>query len=162
MWRTAVLIFTFAICTAAGCAGKQDYHVYSADQRELLLQKAVAVEGRVIESRRTLRPTANQYLFFFIPTGVSIKNPRFDATIAVDRVLKGQVSSKTIELRDYRPMTAEERSLFVDGAGIRNHLVLRIGYDRRSGNRFTGLAIVPIGNTPEFDAALRSFPQPPQ
>jgi hypothetical protein len=155
MWRVALILGALAI-SSAGCAGKQDYQVLAFDQRDQLLQeKAVVVEGRVIASKHTLNPTFDQYLFFFVPQSVSTGNPRFDATVAIDRVLKGDVSSNTIELSDYRAIRPEEDALFADGYAIHNNSVLRLGFDRHSGNRLTDLVIVPLGNTPEFDDALR-------
>ncbi|MGH7179012.1 MAG: hypothetical protein ACREJC_16665 [Tepidisphaeraceae bacterium] len=121
----------------------------------MLNDNAVIVEGHVIAAKRTLQPAASQYLFFFIPTSVSTENPRYDATIAIDRVLKGTVQGSTIELSNYRALTAEENAAFVDGYGIHINSVLRVGYDQRHGERLTALVIVPLGNTPEFDEALR-------
>ncbi len=139
-----------------GCAGKQEYRIVSPEQRdELLRENAVVVEGHVVASKHTLQPTASQYLFFFIPMSVSTKNPRYDATVAVDRVLKGNVQEKTIELSDYRGLTEQENAAFLDGYGIHYHSLVRIGYDRRRGDRLADLAIVPLGNTPKFDEALR-------
>ena len=154
--RRIALIIVASMLISLGCAGKQDFRVLPADQRDQLLQeKAVVVEGRVIASKHTLNPTFDQYLFFFIPQSVSTKNPRFDATVAIDRVLKGNLSSNTIELSDYRALRPEENALFADGYGVHNNSVLRLGFDRRSGDRLTNPVIVPLGNTPEFDDALR-------
>lgn len=156
MWRLTTILIALMLA-GAGCAGKQDYRIVPAEQRDLLLRdNAVVVEGRVVRSKHTLRPTAGQSTsILFIPMSVSAKNPRYDATVAIDRVLKGEAPSSTIELRNYRPLTAEENAAFVDGYGIHNNSVLRIGFDRRGGGRFTSLTIVPLGNTPEFDEALR-------
>jgi hypothetical protein len=152
MWQRA-FILTALLISSIGCAGKQDYRIVPREQADgLLSESAVVVEGHVIAGR--LRATATQYLFF-IPMNLSMKNPRYDATVAVDRVLKGRVKEKTIRLVDYRGMTKQEYAAFADGYGIHNHSVVRIGYDRRRGDRLTKLAIVPLGNTPEFDEALR-------
>jgi hypothetical protein len=70
-------------------------------------------------------------------------------------VLKGSVQARTIELTDYRSLAPEERAAFVDNYGIHVNSVVRVGYDQRCGGRLTNLAIVPLGNTAEFDEALR-------
>ena len=151
-----MFILTALLVGGIGCAGKQDYRIVSPERRdELLHENTVVVEGHVIASKDTLRPTASQYLFFFMPIGVIMTNPRYDATVTIDRVLKGSVKERTIEFADYRDLTEQENAAFADGYGIHINSVIRIGYDQRRGDRLSDLAIVPLGNTPEFDEVLR-------
>jgi len=161
MWPTVAIILTAIGLTSAGCAQQQqDYRIISVKDRDRLMQdNTVVVEGHVVVSKLGVQPpTAGDYFwhsfYFYIPAGFSHK-PRYDATIAVDRVLKGNMQEKTLELTDYRSLTPEEHAAFVDNYGIHQNSMVCVGYDQRCGGCLTNLAIVPLGNTAEFDKALR-------
>ena len=153
MWRRA-FILTALMVGGIGCAGKQDFRIVRAECRdELLRENAVVIEGHVIKSVHTAQPV--EYIFFVIPLADSMKNATYDGVVAVDRVLKGSVEDKTIKLSNYRALTSEENAAFADGYGLHMNSVVRLGYDHHHGDRLTALAIVPLGNTPEFDEAIR-------
>jgi hypothetical protein len=152
----ASIISVAILALACGCASKQDYRVISAANRDdVLATSKYVIEGRVIGARISYRPVWQNYVFFWLPIGVSTMNARYDATVEIDAVLKGDVKPEMIELRNYRPLSTNERALLPDEYGIHNGLRLRLGFDRRRGDSISGLAIVPLGNTPEFDEALR-------
>jgi hypothetical protein len=80
---------------------------------------------------------------------------RRDAVAAASRVVKGKETATRLKLSNYRPLTEQESAVFPDIYGIHNNSRLLLGYDSRWGGSFKNLCIVPLGNTPEFDDALR-------
>lgn len=154
-WGTGVVATAVSVLVCLACSKKQDYCVVPTERRdELLRMNAFVVEGRVSRSGTTLRAPLSQYIFFWIPVGAVTTSPRHDTTVVVEAVLKGEPHVRTVRLRDHGPLRARDRSLFPDGYLHMNSL-LRVGYDRRRGDRFTGLTLCPLGNTPEFDEAMR-------
>src|SRR5690242_8014970 len=110
-------------------------------------------------ARVSYRASWANYVFFWIPMGVSADNPRFDASVWVDSVLKGDDKPEQIPLTNYRPLTREESALIPYGHPIHDGLRLRVGYNRLRADSVTGLTLVPLGNTPEFEEALRRWPK---
>ena len=156
MPRISLIPFALAFASCLGCSTKQDYEIVPYEHRDALLaDNPIVVEGVVTHSSRAFRPTLSQRIFFFIPMGVSTKNPAYNAAVAVDTVLKGDGGPRTIRLRDYRRMRREEHALFVDGLGLHMNSRVRLGFTRRRGDRLDDLEIAPLGNTPGFDEAMR-------
>jgi hypothetical protein len=74
------------------------------------------------------------------------KHWKYDMTLQVDRVVKGEFDKKTVQLHRLREPTSEQRSLLgVSSAwpfDITNGTPLRISFDGRSGERFQNLKIM--------------------
>jgi hypothetical protein len=80
------------------------------------------------------------------------------ADLTVTNVVKGSEPAKTIHLKRLRWITKQEQTILtpVEGAGIHNHLSLRIAYTRRSGDHLHDLEIAPMGVEPRFLKAYRA------
>lgn len=157
-WTSVVFVVLLICASRCGNARQQDYTVVGvADADHALRGHQFVAEGAVVNGRRYEGPArVVDYLYFWMPHGPAVADRRQDATVEVSDVLRGDVREPRIVLRNYRPLTPAETSFFPDGYGMRNHLRLRIAYNRRRGDRFADLVIVPLGNTAVFDAAMRS------
>lgn len=154
--RLPVLLLISPLLTAGCGRAVQDYAVLAPSSRAAALDDSkVIVEGRVTQSRSYDTATFADYLFFFIPHGPNTANRRGDMSITIERVLRGDPRSATIELHDYRPLKPSEFERFPDSFGMfHQQLFVRLGYDGRRGNRLKDLRIVPLRVTPEFEASL--------
>jgi hypothetical protein len=74
------------------------------------------------------------------------KRWKYDMTLQVERVVKGEFDEKTIQIRWLREPTIEQRnSLGISQSwpfGITNGTSLRIGFDGHSGEHFNNLKII--------------------
>jgi hypothetical protein len=73
------------------------------------------------------------------------KHWKYDMTLRVERVVKGEFDEKTLQLHGLREPTSEQRGLLgVSSAwpfGITNGMPLRISFDGRSGKQLNNLKI---------------------
>lgn len=146
--RSILILLIAALVAATGCSGKQQYTILPLPHMdEMIAERKVVVEGVVEESRSSTEWTLSQ------PLGSG--QWRRDAVVAVNRVVKGNETATRLKLSNYRPLTEQELAAFPDVYGIHNRSRLLLGYDLRWGSSFRNLCIVPLGNTPEFDNALR-------
>ena len=155
---TSKAMLLAALVGGLGCAGarRESYAVVPPSGADAALRdKAVVVEGVVTEAEFGIAPrtSASQYLFPWIPAGAPAAKPGWSATVAVQRVLKGDPGHAVIHLRELRSFDPEEVGLFPDRYGVHIRSRLRLGFDRRRGDRIRGLVIVPLGNAPAFDVA---------
>jgi hypothetical protein len=147
--RALLVLLIAALVAATGCsATQQQYTVVPVPQMDVMIgERKVVVEVVVEQSRMSSDWSLSQ------PLG----NGRWrrDAVVAASRVIKGEETATRLKLSNYRELTEQESAAFPDGYGIHNNSRLLLGYDSRWGNSFKNLCIVPLGNTPEFDDALR-------
>ena len=142
----------------AGCAARQDYTVVGRDGAGgALPDRSIVLEGHVTEAHfgRHDRPSVWQYLTFWDPLPIAGKPgpATLNATVAVERVLRGEFRMPAVVLRELRLPTEAERQLLGPYAIVIGKR-LRLGFDRASGRTLRNLRLVPLGNTPELDAAL--------
>jgi hypothetical protein len=143
-----------------GCAGTQDYQAVAPDSVDSALTTSeIVLEGHVTNSRieRRARASAWQMLTFWDPLPMPAEPgpPEWNATVRVERILKGEIPTPEIELRNYRPPSAAERQLFPDDYTIHIGTRLRLGFDGFSGRTLRNLRLVPLGYTPAYDAFPR-------
>jgi hypothetical protein len=144
------------LCITVGCSPRQDYKVVPRERADDIFRGSkVVLDGHVMMARATSQATFADYFFFWLPMPASTANPRYDATIIVDEVLKGDEHPWSVELQHYRPLTPAERALLSGYHDILNGLRLRVGYDRRRGNSLTRLVLCPLGLTTEVEEAMR-------
>jgi len=145
-----VTLITLLIATS-GCA-KQNYQVLAADQAGLILDhRKIVFDATVISASVTLKPSLSNYIFFFIPAGVSMDNAEYSASLHIDVLRKGDPGVSVFEIHNYRKMTHEEIALFPDQYGMHNNSRIRVGYDENLFGRWRQLAIAPFGNVPGWE-----------
>jgi hypothetical protein len=144
-------VFNFAavLLLAAGCAHKQDYRMLPADRASDVMQSRFVVEG---ESTRV----AN----YLTRWAASAPPTRHDVTIAVDKVIKGDETAKTLELKGIRQLTDDDRRCLPNPFAELAWTKYRIAYDARRGGRFENLQIVPLANTPVMEGVIARSRKP--
>lgn len=144
-----------------GCASPQDFALLDPSTPDASLrQSKVVVEGHTVGSHSRYRPTWYETLFPFLPILNAPGGSIHDLEIDVDRVVAGQETNATLQIRDIREFTEQEQDLLPPPHDVMNHFIggvrIRLGYDKRSGNSYRNLKIVPLGNTPEMEADIQA------
>jgi hypothetical protein len=135
--RSIPIVILFVL----GCAQRQDYEVIPAVKAWSLLESSKHVVDVTV--RHTSRTECVNIPF----------EERVETLLVldVDQTVKGAEPSEPLKLYNYRDLRPQERGMFPEGWGFIRGVRLRIGYDRRVGDRFVNLKIVPIGMTPELE-----------
>jgi hypothetical protein len=161
-WR-AITLTLFAALACGGCsAAKQDYAVIARDSPAADLDDSRVVAEGILHIVRVRPPPLRlrDYLYgWLLPIGGPPAD-RIDADLGVERVLRGDVGSTPVELRHLRFETADELKRFPDVYAFHNRLRIRIGYDRREGDRYVALKLVPLDSGPTFDELGRVRARP--
>lgn len=128
-----------------GCARQQNYEILPSTDAASVDSSQNVLDVTTVHTSRT------EHVNFPLSEKVETL-----AVLTVDQVLRGGEQHKSLNLRNYRNLTPEERALFPYGWGIMQGVRLRIGYKDRFGDRFVNLKIMPIGLTPEVQDAVRA------
>ena len=142
----------------SGCESQQSFTLLTASAPDAdLATSRVVIEGHTTMHYGYAKERWYQTVFPFLPI-LTIDDWWHDVDVAVDHVVKGSEPRTTLRIRKYRPLTeAEIASLPYPNDVMQiigGELRVRIGYDRRSGDRLINLRIVAIENTPAMNYAL--------
>jgi len=145
----AMELAVIALLVAGGCYSKQNYHVLSPASGDELLNKCnVVVEGRVVYVRtRTLRRWQEVVFFCWPYLGEETGPARYDVSIDIDQVLKGDPNMpRRLQIDNCRPLTDDESPFFFASVGgiFPSDVRVRIGYNHKFGNTFRNLTVVPL------------------
>jgi hypothetical protein len=149
----------FAALFAAGCSAEQQFVLAdrtAADQ--VFVEHKIVIDGHTTMNYSYAREHWYQTLFPFLPI-LTAGGARHDVDVVVERVVKGSETRTALKIRNYRELTPDEIRMLPypnDVMGIiGGEMRVRLGYDDRSGDRFSNLHIIAIENTPTMAAALR-------
>jgi hypothetical protein len=152
----------FVVMFVSGCASEQQFTLIDPSSQDSDLSSSqIVVEGRTTMHYSVAKEHWYQTVFPFLPilTADPALGSRDDVDFTVERVVKGSEERVEMKFRNYRPLTEKEIASLPYPNDVMEilggEMLIRVGYDKRSGDRFTNLRLVVLGNTPAMNDALR-------
>src|SRR5438874_13200676 len=146
----ATELLLVALLVMGGCYSKQNYHLMSPQSGAKRLDGCdVVAEGWIVSVRQWRRDSWQQNIFCYPLTSELPAGPdRYDLSIEIDQVLKGDLNTRRLQINNCRPLTAEEGTIvspFSNSDTFPNHVRVKVGFNSQHGNSFNNLIIVPLG-----------------